>query len=449
MLDGSPLIQLPKRTMVVERLLFTPEEKDFYDAIRQRHSVRFDAFVAEGRVLNNYAHVLAMLQQMRQACDHPFLVLARPDKEGDVTKIGNTLLKRWKELHRQSPATGAGGGGDGEASAAARQPSEAFIASTLQHIQNLQQRAQRTNSGDGTSRPPSRVDSDSEGGGPAAPSPEAGREGGGDDEEDENLTCVICLDVLEDPVLTSCAHSFCRECIDLCLGSLGRAPCPQCRVPVKRSDLISIPTHNNSRFSVDLDKCWRPSAKLTALMSDLTEDLATPLPEVDPLAVLPPNARAPTVRKAVIISQWTSMLDLVQRPLETEGIAYERFDGSLSQPQREKVLSRFKDDPSVRVLLVSLRAGGVGLNLVAAQSVYLMDPWWNPAVEEQAINRVHRIGQAYPVKVKRYLMQQSVEDRILELQSKKSALVKGALGGTSAEESKAMRVEDLKWLFSK
>ena len=161
MLDGSPLIQLPKRTMVVERLLFTPEEKDFYDAIRQRHSVRFDAFVAEGRVLNNYAHVLAMLQQMRQACDHPFLVLARPDKEGDVTKIGNTLLKRWKELHRQGPATGAGGGGggDGEASAAAaRQPSEAFIASTLQHIQNLQQRAQRTNSGDGTSRPPSRED---------------------------------------------------------------------------------------------------------------------------------------------------------------------------------------------------------------------------------------------------------------------------------------------------
>ena len=94
-------------------------------------------------------------------------------------------------------------------------------------------------------------------------------------------------------VVTKCGHSFCRECIDLCLGSLGRAPCPQCREPVKRSDLISIPTHNNSRFSVDLDKCWRPSAKLTALMSDLTEDLATPLPEVDPLAVLPPNARAP------------------------------------------------------------------------------------------------------------------------------------------------------------
>jgi len=103
----------------------------------------------------------------------------------------------------------------------------------------------------------------------------------------------------------------------------------------------------------------------------------------------------------------------------------------------------------VRVLLLSLRAGGVGLNLVSAQTVYLMDPWWNPAVEEQAINRVHRIGQAYPVRVKRFLMQQTVEDRILELQTKKSALVQGALGAGSADENKAMRVEELKWLFSK
>lgn len=78
-----------------------------------------------------------------------------------------------------------------------------------------------------------------------------------------------------------------------------------------------------------------------------------------------------------------------------------------------------------------------------------MDPWWNPAVEEQAINRVHRIGQAYPVRVKRFFMQHSVEDRILELQRKKSALVKGALGGQGAEEARAMRVEDLKYLFGK
>jgi DNA repair protein RAD5 len=95
--DGQPIVKLPPRTLVLERLLFTPEEKDFYDALRTQSKVRFDAFVAEGRVLNNYASVLAMLQQMRQACDHPFLVLSRADTKNDITKIGEVLLRRWQE----------------------------------------------------------------------------------------------------------------------------------------------------------------------------------------------------------------------------------------------------------------------------------------------------------------------------------------------------------------
>ena len=84
---------------------------------------------------------------------------------------------------------------------------------------------------------------------------------------------------------------------------------------------------------------------------------------------------------------------------------------------------------------------------VSAQTLYLLDPWWNPAVEEQAINRIHRIGQCYPVRIKRFLMQHSVEERIMELQRKKEALAKGTLE-TSKDEAKAMRLEDLKSLFS-
>lgn len=142
------------------------------------------------------------------------------------------------------------------------------------------------------------------------------------------------------------------------------------------------------------------------------------------------------------------MLDLVQRPLEAEGIVYERLDGSMSQQARGATLSRFEHDPAARVLLLSLRAGGVGLNLVAAQSVYLLDPWWNPAVEEQAINRVHRIGQRYPVVVRHFLMQGSVEARILELQRKKMAMVNSALGGGTKEEAAKMRLDELKMLFT-
>jgi SNF2 family DNA or RNA helicase len=133
-----------------------------------------------------------------------------------------------------------------------------------------------------------------------------------------------------------------------------------------------------------------------------------------------------------------------------DGPRYERLDGSMAQPARAKALERFASEPSVRVLLLSLRAGGVGLNLVAAQTVYLLDPWWNPGVEEQAIDRVHRIGQSHAVRVKRFLMQHTVEDRILQLHAKKTALVKGALDARDPSDYKerATRLEDLKFMFS-
>ena len=88
-----------------------------------------------------------------------------------------------------------------------------------------------------------------------------------------------------------------------------------------------------------------------------------------------------------------------------------RLDGSMTAEERRKALRRFREERGVRVLLLSLKAGGVGLNLTAATRVYLLDPWWNPAVEEQAINRIHRIGQRYPVRVKHFMMSDSVEVR--------------------------------------
>lgn len=89
--------------------------------------------------------------------------------------------------------------------------------------------------------------------------------------------------------------------------------------------------------------------------------------------------------KAIVFSQWTSFLDILQVPLEQDSIEFLRLDGSLSQTQRTEVLHSFEKDEKYPVLLMSLKAGGVGLNLVRANHVFLMDPWWNPAVEDQAI----------------------------------------------------------------
>ncbi len=136
--------------------------------------------------------------------------------------------------------------------------------------------------------------------------------------------------------------------------------------------------------------------------------------------------------KALVFSQWTSFLNLVEGPLQKAGIPYNRLDGSTRD--RGSVVANFQDPDGPPVLLISLKAGGTGLNLTAADHIFLLDPWWNPAVEDQAADRAHRIGQDKPVMVYRLVAEKTVEERILVLQEKKRAISEAALGagGTDA-----------------
>jgi superfamily II DNA or RNA helicase len=130
--------------------------------------------------------------------------------------------------------------------------------------------------------------------------------------------------------------------------------------------------------------------------------------------------------KALVFSQWTSLLDLVEPHLKTAGIRFTRLDGSTRD--RGAPVAEFQDAAGPPVMLVSLKAGGTGLNLTAADHVFLLDPWWNPAVEDQAADRAHRIGQDRPVMVYRMVAKDTVEERIFALQAKKRALADVALG---------------------
>jgi len=136
--------------------------------------------------------------------------------------------------------------------------------------------------------------------------------------------------------------------------------------------------------------------------------------------------------RALVFSQWTKLLDRIEPSLEASGIAFERLDGSTRD--RGAVVNRFQSG-SAPVMLVSLRAGGVGLNLTAADHVFLMDPWWNPAVEDQAADRAHRIGQTRPVVVHRLIAERTVEERILDLHASKRALAQAALGDAGGDGS--------------
>ncbi len=130
--------------------------------------------------------------------------------------------------------------------------------------------------------------------------------------------------------------------------------------------------------------------------------------------------------RALVFSQWTSLLDRVEPHLDAAGLAHLRLDGSTRD--REAVTRAFQAPSGPPVLLLSLKAGGVGLNLTAADHVFLLDPWWNPAVEEQAADRAHRIGQDKPVMVFRLVAKDTVEEKILELQDRKRRLADAAVG---------------------
>jgi len=143
--------------------------------------------------------------------------------------------------------------------------------------------------------------------------------------------------------------------------------------------------------------------------------------------------------KALVFSQWTSLLDRVEPGLRERGIAWLRLDGSTAA--RGEVVSRFQAEDGPPLMLLSLRAGGTGLNLTAADHVFLLDPWWNPAVEAQATDRAHRIGQDRPVVLHRLIARDTVEQGILRLHARKRALADAAL--EAADGSSRLSREEL------
>ncbi len=151
--------------------------------------------------------------------------------------------------------------------------------------------------------------------------------------------------------------------------------------------------------------------------------------------------------KALVFSQFLGMLALIRAKLDELGVKYEYFDGSTTAPDREKAIQSFQNDDEVRVFLISLKAGGVGLNLTAADYVYIVDPWWNPAVEQQAIDRTHRIGQTKNIFAYRMICKDTIEDKILQLQDKKRALAKELIADDSSFV-KSLTKEDVLYLFS-
>ena len=253
--------------------------------------------------------------------------------------------------------------------------------------------------------------------------------------------CAICLCQMYQPVVTRCAHVFCRACISPALDR--KAACPLCRAPCVVADLIEAPEDDVEADAEGAVVGVPPSAKVTALVERLQVDLAPASDTADPVG----SGRR---TKAVVFSQFVQFLDVVQAATDAAGFKTCRLTGATSAEKREKTLREFQsfapDTPDV--IFVSLKAGGVGINLTAANRVYMLDPWWNPAVEDQAMDRVHRLGQVRDVEVVRFAAKDTIEEKMMELQQRKLELAKAAFQKKTEEERRAMRKADLTLLLS-
>jgi SNF2 family DNA or RNA helicase len=177
---------------------------------------------------------------------------------------------------------------------------------------------------------------------------------------------------------------------------------------------------------IDKSRLGDPSAKLDLLMEQLAD-----LREEG--------------HQSLVFSQFTSLLAIVRERLDQTGVRYEYLDGATRN--RQERVETFQNDPTCSVFLISLKAGGLGLNLTAAEYVFLLDPWWNPAVEAQAVDRAHRIGQTRPVFAYRLIARDTVEEKVLELQKTKRNLADAILGEDNSL-IRDLKKEDLELLLS-
>lgn len=257
--------------------------------------------------------------------------------------------------------------------------------------------------------------------------------------------------------LTPCYHLICAECTDKHKADVESAmtvdkyhSCRHCMsyvrygmFPILRSTLSRFIDSRKAARKVkaarwDEDSYSGEHTKVRALLEALDKS-------AEETAALPPDE--PPIR-SVVFSGWTSYLDLIEYALERANIGFVRLDGTMSVKQRTHSLDTFKTDPNVTVLLASIKAAGQGLNLTSANKVYVMEPQFNPGVEEQAVDRVHRLGQTRPVHIVHYIMSPSVEEGIIKLQRKKKKLAALSMEKKRSKvEENAERLQDVRDLF--
>ncbi|XP_056021452.1 helicase-like transcription factor isoform X3 [Ostrea edulis] len=243
--------------------------------------------------------------------------------------------------------------------------------------------------------------------------------------------CSICLHIPCCAVIFPCEHVFCENCIVPVMSHDDMGTCPNCRREIRLKSFHKM-TQGEMALRMakpELDE-WKASPKTVALINDLRR-----LRDEDPSI------------KSLVVSEFTKLLDLIELPFRKLNFKFVRFDGTMSQNARRKCIEDFssQEENSPTVMLLSLKAGGEGISLVAASKIFLLTPHWNPATEEQCFDRCHRPGQTKNVSITKYIVKDSIEDKIMAIQEEKRKLAD--LAFNFEKKSSGLNMNEIKILF--
>ncbi|MCJ1353031.1 MAG: hypothetical protein MMC33_003015 [Icmadophila ericetorum] len=480
LIDGKPILELPERTTEIQHGVFSEDEMAFYTSLEQKTQLTFNRYLKAGTVGRNYSNVLVLLLRLRQACCHPHLI-----KDFGVVPPGTsmsmeTLIEIAKSLapdvvsriktqgaiecpicmdlaENATIFTPCGHSTCSECFVKIQDPSQASIEGegvlTIK-CPNCRGKIEPTKVTDYQSFVKVHIPEEA----PEPLGPQAEIETASEsetesesDSDTESLNGFVVRDGEVDDEETESED----EAVEGTEGySKGKTPFQKARKARKKSkkskgkgkdkekagflhkSLAQLKAE--SRRNADarkaylrrLEKDWETSAKIEKCMEILREIHDRGEGE-----------------KTIIFSQFTALLDLLEIAVMREDWGYHRYDGSMSSAARNDAVIDFSDKKDCKILMVSLKAGNAGLNLTAANQVIIFDPFWNPYIEEQAIDRAHRIGQRRPVKVHRILVPNTVEDRIVALQEKKRELIEGALDENASKSIGRLGTRELAFLF--
>ncbi|KAL5119689.1 hypothetical protein ACEQ8H_002295 [Pleosporales sp. CAS-2024a] len=470
--DGKPILNLPTKHININNVEFSKDEHEIYKALEAKSQLQLNKYIKHKSVSANYACILVLLLRLRQACCHPHLIkdLSQPATEGIAE---DDLLERARHLpddvvNRLKLAeafecpicfeadpnptiivpcghTACGGcvqkiidpsrfqdGNDETRAARCAECRGALMVELITDLKHFNRVFC-----------PDRLDPDDRIEDENSDTDEGESEDGEDGNDIDakgNLAGFVVSDE-EDGDAHSEAEgdaakrtrkrgvkSGSKNSRKLRSKGKARAQKKQTLAELKKESLRNKAA--KAKYLRRLDRTWVPSAKTNEVIGLLTE-----IAKNDPS------------EKTLIFSQFASLLDLVEVPLLQQGFQYQRYDGSMSMEARADAVEAFMEDGQQNIMLVSLKAGNAGLNLWKASQVIMLDPFWNPFVEDQAVDRAHRMPQEREVHVHRVLVPETVEDRICALQDKKREIIGAALDENASKGLSRLNVQELKYLF--